>query len=543
MFFKAIDRLLMVVISLALGIGLTIVSPAPAMGQSSNSNCPSDMTHYWKLNETPGQPYIDFITGTNNAACVTACPTWVTGIVGGAQQFDGAKKVDVADDDSYDWGPTQSFSIELWMKKSAASGVTEVTVGRIESTSTMYWWLGIDGTGHVSFNMKSGAPSPLTVLSATVVTDNNWHHVVVTRGGGTTLLYLDGVQEGTSSVTFITGFASTVPMNIGWFNLSPFYYFNGVLDEVATYNRALSLSEIQDHYNRGTQSPSYGYCGPVLLDIGSKSVDENVNLHFNVSATCPDSNRTLTLMATDLPPNATFVDNGDNTGTFDFNPDYTQAGVYNVTFTASDGASAWSKADTEIVEISVTNVSQPPVGTSKTVTATEDVDYTVQAADFGFTDPYDVPPNNFQSVVITSLPVKGTLKLSDLNVLLNQEILVSDLDANNLKYLALPNENGTAYASIQFKVRDDGSGANLDETARTMTINVTSVNDAPIGTSKTVTATQDEDYTVQVADFGFTDPNDVPPNNFLSVVITSLPVKGTLKLSSVEVTLRPGGLG
>ena len=167
----------------------------------------------------------------------------------------------MSDDDTFDWGPTQSFSIELWMRKSVAVSGTEVMVGRIQSTSTMYWWLGIDGTaphvGQVSFRMLSGATS-LQVWSTTVVTDNNWHHVVATRDAGTTLLYIDGVQEGTGSVTFTTGFASTVPMNIGWFNLSPFYCFNGILDEVAIYDAALTPTEIANHHNNGLVGT--GYC-------------------------------------------------------------------------------------------------------------------------------------------------------------------------------------------------------------------------------------------------------------------------------------------
>ena len=54
--------------------------------------------------------------------------------------------------------------------------------------------------------------------------------------------------------------------------------------------------------------------------------------------------------------NAVFTDNGDGTGIFDFNPDFTQAGLYNVTFIASDGA----LADTEIVAITVNQVNLPP---------------------------------------------------------------------------------------------------------------------------------------------------------------------------------------
>ena len=40
-------------------------------------------------------------------------------------------------------------------------------------------------------------------------------------------------------------------LSIGWFNVDPFYYFEGAIDEVALYNRALSESEISQHYYDG----------------------------------------------------------------------------------------------------------------------------------------------------------------------------------------------------------------------------------------------------------------------------------------------------
>ena len=69
-----------------------------------------------------------------------------------------------------------------------------------------------------------------------------------------------------------------------------------------------------------------------------------------------------------------------------------------------------------------------------------------------------------------------------------------------------------------------------------MTINVTSVNDAPAGTNNTVTTLEDTAYTFGAADFGFSDPNDTPANNLLAVKITSLPGAGSLTLNGVAVT-------
>jgi hypothetical protein len=65
--------------------------------------------------------------------------------------------------------------------------------------------------------------------------------------------------------------------------------------------------------------------------------------------------------------------------------------------------------------------------------------------------------------------------------------------------------------------------------------NVASVNNAPVGTSKTITIDEDETYTFTVADFGFTDPLDNPPNALLAVKITTLPALGALELDGIAV--------
>ncbi len=95
---------------------------------------------------------------------------------------------------------------------------------------------------------------------------------------------------------------------------------------------------------------------PILDSIGPQSVAEGANLTFRVQATDPNG-ATPTLMASNLPLNATFVDSGNSAGSFSFNPDYNQAGVYNVNFRASDGV----LEDTEIVEITVLNTNRPPI--------------------------------------------------------------------------------------------------------------------------------------------------------------------------------------
>ncbi|UCC44091.1 MAG: hypothetical protein JSU65_13420, partial [Candidatus Zixiibacteriota bacterium] len=125
---------------------------------------------------------------------------------------------------------------------------------------------------------------------------------------------------------------------------------------------------------------------PVLAPIGPKSVDENQNLNFGVSATDAED-PSPSLDAANLPTGATFVDNGDGTGTFDWTPDYTQSGTYYVTFTATDDSLA---TDFEVVEITVNNVNRAPVlatiGSKSTVEMTN-LNFGVSASDPDGTTP------------------------------------------------------------------------------------------------------------------------------------------------------------
>ena len=95
---------------------------------------------------------------------------------------------------------------------------------------------------------------------------------------------------------------------------------------------------------------------PILDPIGTRSVDENTLLEFSVFASDPD-NTTPLLYTGVLPYLASFTDNGDSTGLFSWTPGFDQAGIYLVTFYATDLFDTVS----EHVRITVNNVNRPPV--------------------------------------------------------------------------------------------------------------------------------------------------------------------------------------
>ena len=56
-----------------------------------------------------------------------------------------------------------------------------------------------------------------------------------------------------------------------------------------------------------------------------------------------------------------------------------------------------------------------------------------------------------------------------------------------------------------------------------MTVNVTSVNSPPSGANKTISMFEDVPYQFTQADFGFSDPNDIPSNGLAAIRLTTLP--------------------
>jgi hypothetical protein len=221
--------------------------------------CPSDMVAYWKLDETSGSTYDDFHYG-HDGECAGTCPAPATGHVNGGQAFDGNNSgIDVSvvpGDDSFDWGAQDSFSIEFWLQTDSASTCAgnQVVVGRDDSSTSLHWWIGCRDGGGANFRLTDANGHSAGARGTTDLTDGVWHHVVSVRDASASeiRIYVDGTQEDSESVAYSAGFGSpTAALNLGWLNLYPYYYFDGVLDELALYDRALSPDEIGQHYDEG----------------------------------------------------------------------------------------------------------------------------------------------------------------------------------------------------------------------------------------------------------------------------------------------------
>lgn len=189
-------------------------------------------------------------------------------------------------------------------------------------------------------------------------------------------------------------------------------------------------------------------------------------------------------------------------------------------------------------------VNHAPVGTAHAIAVQADTPYVFSASDFGFTDPRDVPSNALLSVTITTLPAQGTLRVNGVALAAGDVVQKSDIDAGRLVFTFASSAASPAFGArtvdgMHFQVRDDGGTANggvdTDPTPRALTIMVSSLNSAPVGTPHTVTALENNAYTFAASDFGFTDPGSGHADQLLQVQITTLPASGTLSFQGIAV--------
>lgn len=166
---------------------------------------------------------------------------------------------------------------------------------------------------------------------------------------------------------------------------------------------------------------------PILAPIGAKGTEEGQLLSFGISAT--DGNGTTPSLSTvGLPIGANFTDQQNGNGVFHWTPTYLQSVIDTVLFIASDGA----LADSEFVEITVVEVTDPPFAYDSAATTSEDTPFVaqLQASD---------PDGDTLIYIIQSGPFRGA---------------VSDLDTLTGAFTYTPNANLNGPDSLTFRVYD-----------------------------------------------------------------------------------------
>lgn len=384
-----------------------IISAANSQGVATQSfriyiaeepDCPNGIQHYYKLNEISGPPYIDFVGG-NHGGLLNA-PTPTAGKFNGAQQFDGVNDgINLPDDGTFNFSATSSFSFEFWVKTSGKSS-NMVCIGRQGTfgetdTSNLHLWVGVEAnSGAAMFYVRdshANEPEPNGLVKGGDLNDNTWHYVVAVRDSVSkkNYLYVDGSQVAVSNeFTYSNSFGTFDgdPFNIGFLyrpTKTPDYFFNGALDEVAIYSKALSASEVSANYLQsftGVWHCEPGNYAPVFVTEPVISATEGEAYSYSIETNDIDRGDLLILSVPTKPDWLTFTDLNDGKGTLSGTPQSDDIGPHSVIIRVTDGKTPVTQEFT----IEVSNIPDPPVITSSpvlTVNEDEPYSYTIEASD------------------------------------------------------------------------------------------------------------------------------------------------------------------
>jgi hypothetical protein len=142
------------------------------------------------------------------------------------------------------------LSVEAWISTVSETQVNPI-IGKFDSSTTRGWVLWLDLGERLGFSMGDGTRSDYLSADMTSISDGSWHHVAVTIDRDDIQgmrFYVDGEPVGVSDPTNHTGdLGNSSDLGIGLTEIdagdSTFY--NGMLDEVKVYDRALSHLEIR----------------------------------------------------------------------------------------------------------------------------------------------------------------------------------------------------------------------------------------------------------------------------------------------------------
>jgi hypothetical protein len=328
-------------------------------------NIDANLVGYWKFDDGGGSTAADASVNGNTGTLING-PVWETNTsrIGGAVRLDGG-------DDAVEIGTANlsvnSGTITLWAYAESFSNTHHFLFGLANQPfSNRVQLYTDDAEGYLDLGLGDSHARHTNIENLDTQT---WYHIALTWDGSNYLVYVNAVPKANGTYTGLSTLETYADIGNNGYSAGRNEAFGGNIDEVRIYNRALSADEILVLFNEA----------PVLMfsPIGDKVVDEGPTLMFDINTV--DSNVVVDINDHNLPSEPNFFLNGGD-WTFSWTPTYDDAGIYNVTFIATNG----EIEDLETIVITVNNVNRAPILAtigSRTVSENEALNFTVSAID------------------------------------------------------------------------------------------------------------------------------------------------------------------
>jgi len=270
----------------------------------------SGLVGYWTLDGESGGA--TDASGTGNDGRADGGPTrGVDGILGTtAWGFDGSDdRITVPNNTSLEMNDTDAVTVSMWVSKSTnQSG----WIGLLQHSDTSYN-LQFDNGNSPAFTIYDETWN--TVYSGESLVPGRWYHLVGTFDGNQARIYVNGSVAGTASADFIAP-GGDLPVGIAYNNDTGNRNFDGRMDAVRLYDRALSSDEVGALWNTSSEG---------VLTTADKTFSEPVDPTTlsltDVEASIPPGTNVSVYVESDPENNGTYSQSDeislDSSGSYD----------------------------------------------------------------------------------------------------------------------------------------------------------------------------------------------------------------------------------
>ena len=136
---------------------------------------------------------------------------------------------------------SRDFSLTYWMQSSVTSRMHALSLGDTSGDNLDFNFNDPSYALSVYWNGFGTHSIQTTGLPVGSLTDGQWHHIGLRRAGSRVELYVDGRLHGTTEYQGVLGSRGPLKLGRGSYNT---LWWNGALDDVRVYARALSATEM-----------------------------------------------------------------------------------------------------------------------------------------------------------------------------------------------------------------------------------------------------------------------------------------------------------
>ncbi len=214
----------------------------------------SGLAGYWKMDDGSGTSATDSSTN-GNTGTLTNGPTWTTGQIGGAVDFDGVNDyISFASNIPFN---SDDFTIASWIYLDGSPGgdvpVSTIFLQRITGAGAGQPVVNLElSSTHVpAMSIRDNVGSAVTATGTTALSTGVWHHVTGIKTSSSIRVLVNGVQVASASHSLSGDFDAGADIRVigkSRYEEVDHGFLNGKLDDIRVYKRALASDEVTNLY-------------------------------------------------------------------------------------------------------------------------------------------------------------------------------------------------------------------------------------------------------------------------------------------------------